>query len=472
MVTNIEKIYTTGLQTRLIAPITSGAVTCAVEDDLTQWAPSWVTGKAFYMTLVDPSANREIVKVTGISRNTLTITRGQDGSTARAWETGTLMEQRLVAADAGSFIQEGSYREFGYNPNGVLTAVYPGEKAYEDYGQRWWKNISGTKWQCIAGMLDDKYRIATNYNNKIFRSTDWGVTWGEIEPAGITNKPWLQVAMSANGKYMTMVCYEARMYTSADYGATWTERQPAGAVNYDWRGAICDYTGQHVLVGGGKAGNGKLYVSEDYGVNWAAATQPRALQDGNWTRFGSNYDGSLWIVCEDDYLSPAGVGRVYISDDFGVTWTEIQPKGDTDQYWSFAASNVSGQYLIVGSRYGGRLNLSDDYGSTWNEIQPDGDHDRYWAYAGISVDGQYMCVCSELNTGGIFTSDDYGVSWTERLPGGLYGYWHWIASSQGGDYIVVGGKRIYVSQNYGINWTEVQPQGDVNGAWNVSMNRG
>ena len=37
-----------------------------------------------YMTLEDSSLNTEVVKVTGISSNTLTIARAQDGTSARA----------------------------------------------------------------------------------------------------------------------------------------------------------------------------------------------------------------------------------------------------------------------------------------------------------------------------------------------------------------------------------------------------
>jgi len=159
MASNTEKSYTTRLQTRLTAAITAGAVTCVVEDDLTQWAASWATGLAFYMTLVDPLANREIVKVTGISGRTLTIARGQDSSTARAWPAGSLIEQRLVAADASSFIQRAGFRTVAYNPNGVLSAAYPGEKILQDGAEscqdRWWKNVDTTRWQLIAGEACD-----------------------------------------------------------------------------------------------------------------------------------------------------------------------------------------------------------------------------------------------------------------------------------------------------------------------------
>jgi hypothetical protein len=51
-----------------------------------------------YVTLEDLSSNREVVKVTGISGNTLTVVRGQDGTSARAFSAGVKCELRITAA--------------------------------------------------------------------------------------------------------------------------------------------------------------------------------------------------------------------------------------------------------------------------------------------------------------------------------------------------------------------------------------
>jgi microcystin-dependent protein len=51
----------------------------------------------FYATLLDSSNNLEIVKVTARSTDTLTVVRGQDGTSARAYTAGDLLELRLVA---------------------------------------------------------------------------------------------------------------------------------------------------------------------------------------------------------------------------------------------------------------------------------------------------------------------------------------------------------------------------------------
>ncbi len=55
----------------------------------------------FLATIADGSLN-EIVKVTNVSGNTLTVVRGQEGTVAAAWNTGTTISNRLTA---GTFDQ-------------------------------------------------------------------------------------------------------------------------------------------------------------------------------------------------------------------------------------------------------------------------------------------------------------------------------------------------------------------------------
>ena len=46
--------------------------------------------------------NWEIVKVTVADGSTLTVVRGQEGTTARSWEAGTLVEMRLTAGQVSN----------------------------------------------------------------------------------------------------------------------------------------------------------------------------------------------------------------------------------------------------------------------------------------------------------------------------------------------------------------------------------
>lgn len=54
-------------------------------------------GEYYYGCIIDQSANREIVKITGVSSDQLTIVRGQDNTLARVFLQGDIIEIRLNA---------------------------------------------------------------------------------------------------------------------------------------------------------------------------------------------------------------------------------------------------------------------------------------------------------------------------------------------------------------------------------------
>ena len=59
--------------------------------------PSLSAGDYFFATLIDTSNNLEIVKCTARSTDVLTVTRGQESTTARAFSTGDRIELRVTA---------------------------------------------------------------------------------------------------------------------------------------------------------------------------------------------------------------------------------------------------------------------------------------------------------------------------------------------------------------------------------------
>jgi hypothetical protein len=59
------------------------------------------SGDYFYATLIDTTNNIEIVKVTDRTTDTFTVVRGQDGTTARSYATGSRIELRVTAALLG-----------------------------------------------------------------------------------------------------------------------------------------------------------------------------------------------------------------------------------------------------------------------------------------------------------------------------------------------------------------------------------
>jgi hypothetical protein len=62
------------------------------------WYPAPVSPDFTMLCLVDSSGNREIVKMTSRSGDTLNITRSQEGTTARAFAAGSIVDVRATAA--------------------------------------------------------------------------------------------------------------------------------------------------------------------------------------------------------------------------------------------------------------------------------------------------------------------------------------------------------------------------------------
>jgi len=67
-----------------------------------------ITGTDYFVaTLVDTSNNLEIVKVTARTSDTMTVVRAQEGTVARAYAAGSLLELRITAAVINNLLQVG-----------------------------------------------------------------------------------------------------------------------------------------------------------------------------------------------------------------------------------------------------------------------------------------------------------------------------------------------------------------------------
>jgi hypothetical protein len=82
----------------LNASIASGDTSLTLSSGQGARFPSLGAGDYFYVTLIDTSNNLEIAKCTARSSDVLTITRGQEGTTARAYSVGDRVELRVTAA--------------------------------------------------------------------------------------------------------------------------------------------------------------------------------------------------------------------------------------------------------------------------------------------------------------------------------------------------------------------------------------
>jgi hypothetical protein len=105
---------------------------------------------------------REIVGIdlvnsfSGTTDKYLKVARGQGGTSSMAWPAGTLLFISTHADHYESLFQPEGTRQIDYNPNGVLSPLYAGEKIFQ-YGGceiRWWMSFDAVNpyWHLIAGL--------------------------------------------------------------------------------------------------------------------------------------------------------------------------------------------------------------------------------------------------------------------------------------------------------------------------------
>ena len=89
--------FSNNAKTTITGSLTTSATSVSVTDASN--FPTLGAGDYTYATLAEAStpANFEIVKVTAISSNTLTVTRAQQGTTARSFAASDLCELRVTA---------------------------------------------------------------------------------------------------------------------------------------------------------------------------------------------------------------------------------------------------------------------------------------------------------------------------------------------------------------------------------------
>jgi hypothetical protein len=90
--------FTNNATSTLASGITNVATSLTVATGNGALFPTLGGSDYFYCTLANTSGTVEIVKVTARSTDTFTVTRGQDGTSGVAWNSGDKVELRLVAA--------------------------------------------------------------------------------------------------------------------------------------------------------------------------------------------------------------------------------------------------------------------------------------------------------------------------------------------------------------------------------------
>lgn len=152
---------------------------------------------------------------------------------------------------------------------------------------------------------------------RVYRSTDWGNTWTLSQTLDTSKTILRKIAHIANNIYI-LGAYgsspnECKVYRSTDSGVTWTAIQTIGSTDIYEITALPSGT---VLLG--THPDGYIYRSTDIGQTFTTVAK---LTAGTGQVFGLTHAGGHAYAFVNN--TTASTSTVWVSDDDGLTWTQI-----------------------------------------------------------------------------------------------------------------------------------------------------
>jgi photosystem II stability/assembly factor-like uncharacterized protein len=303
----------------------------------------------------------------------------------------------------------------------------------------------------------------------------------EQDPLGGT---YASVSSSTDGSHLIMGSREggegfyasSPLFISNDSGATWTDvasTVDSGIRDY-WKSVDVTDNGMTMVaasdsgitIGPDDPVDGKIFISQNAGVDWTDIT-PAGIS--GWHNVAISGNGSKIVATADNDRS-----NVYISTNGGTSWT-TKPFTDVNQWESLSISDNGGTILVGGEN--GSASSFDDIstngGTTWTDVSPDGGNMVFATRTALSADASKIAISTYGNNGydyaAVHVSTNGGSSWTDVSPTGTDSSdWNAIAMSGDGGTLAVEGytsSDMYVSHDNGVTWNPEAPgtdSGDTN----------
>lgn len=160
----------------LAAGIASDATSITLTTGHGDRFPFLGAGDYFYATLIDTSNNLEIVKCTARATDVLTVTRAQEGTTARAYSAGDRIEIRLTAQTFSDIVDVTAFaKKDGSNATGTWPVSVSGNAATATNAEK----LGGESYTAYVRSLG-----AALYTSSGTWTVPAGVTAVEVEVVG------------------------------------------------------------------------------------------------------------------------------------------------------------------------------------------------------------------------------------------------------------------------------------------------
>lgn len=353
--------------------------------------------------------------------------------------------------------------------------------AITSYAQ--WTTLSGpTGGEMKDIEVDGSNKLYTVTNEKIFTSTNDGVSWTQLVPTTPTTLPAYDLLIDGTSLYV--LTYSA-FYKSDDGGANWTRLNSASATGqfYGVEGMIKIATNTFAIYGW----NG-VYVTSDGGINWAkintngtsnvvatstgdlfmadqiVGVKKHAFTAGAWSAANvtvvfskaNQYSIRLGVKTSNNTLFLSVSDNIYKSTNgFATAPTSIKNAVITDPSFGWSRWTVAPDGKVYfGSHDYGVLYVTANDGTSWTSLSWPAftmGNPPFWKILFTSATKGFAATGGD----GIFKTIDGGVTWTQSNSGINFfrGYQVEIATS-GRVLVSENNSRGYwYSDNAGSTWT-------------------
>ncbi|MGE5499863.1 MAG: T9SS type A sorting domain-containing protein [Syntrophothermus sp.] len=347
----------------------------------------------------------------------------------------------------------------------TFIASWKGIFMSTDNGKSWSKADSGMPENTAAFDLAvagnnsaQKYIFASTvtfdqYNEVgIYRSADSGKSWSASDSGLSKENEYRSFAVTpgdSGGSYIFTSCMAHRigskLYRSTNFGVNWLEIDFPSTSIISTLFAVPGPSGVTYLIAGTE--HDGIYRSNDNGKSWVHIIT--GLTHMRVTAFAADTANKIIYTCTGD-------GGVFRSANYGDIWTNVN-SGLKDEIVNCLAvrQKTNGGTDLLAGTYKGGVFLSTDNGNRWKTINSgiSGTTVRTFCLMGARIFAGTDCS-------GIFYSTDNGESWT-KADSGIYPREEIISlasvtDQSGGTNIFAGTAHgIYRSTNNGVSWDSI-----------------
>jgi len=281
----------------------------------------------------------------------------------------------------------------------------------DDYGATWedvspFETRRGHDWRCCAISRSGVVCVVGSDSDRLYVSDDRGQTWLRCEPGSTTQGNWKDVAVNNTGSVIYAMTGDSNnygLYKSINHGVSWTDISPtpkSGYAYYDY--LACSDSGDVILAGMGVS---ELQLSIDGGESWEVVS--------------THQNGRPFVSRDGTRLAYFRNTLIYTSDNMGDSWTTLDYKSGlsaspSDEPWFCNGLDMSDNLATIvvsvntlSPYYYSGFIVSEDYGVTWTDVSdaPETGWGKGWECMMMSGDGNNITVAEAYGT--IYTSDDF-----------------------------------------------------------------